>query len=118
MSQMNAESNAVLYKQLNDLDDQRERLIKASSTGRHEPSAMFDGLYDIEEIDDGGRLIERRERSADPAFVPVSELPASAKHRPFAPTGKKPGAPMAAAAHVRDDRPAVLRRRGTTLRAL
>lgn len=67
--------NAALYNALNDIDDRRERLIKASSTGRHEPASAFGGLYDVEDVDDGGRLIERTERGVEAAFIPVAELP-------------------------------------------
>lgn len=69
------ERNARLYAELNAIDDRREKFEKASSTCRHEPSSMYGGLYDIEEVDDGGRLIERSERGVMDAFVPVGELP-------------------------------------------
>jgi|GEM_PF-4474024 len=70
-----ADRNAALYDALNAIDDRREKLVKASSTCRHEPSSAYGGLYDVEEIDDGGRLIERVERGIDAPFVPVAELP-------------------------------------------
>ena len=71
-----AERNAADYRAMNDIDDRRERLIKADSTGRHEPSALYGGLYHVEEVDDGGRYLVRRERGTRDAFVPVAELPA------------------------------------------
>ena len=70
-----AESNAALYNALNDIDDRRERGLKAASTCRHEPSSAYGGLYDVEEVDDGGRLVERRERGVVAPFIPVAELP-------------------------------------------
>lgn len=63
-----------LTKLLDDADDRRERAEKASSTGRHEPTSIYDGLYTVDEIDDGGRIIMRVERGVEGVFVPVTEL--------------------------------------------
>jgi len=71
-----AERNAALYKMLNDIDDRRERFLRKLSAGPHEPCSAF-GHYDVEDVDDGGRLIERRERGIGMKFIPVTELPAS-----------------------------------------
>ena len=119
--------NALSYKQMNDIDDRRERIERAASTGRHEPSSAFGGLYDVEEVDDGGRLIERRERGVVDAFVPVAELPDSLRQSLEAGEDELPNAPldMAAKPFARlphemqivamrsrhADRPLVLRRR-------
>ena len=69
------DAKAALYGMLNDLDDRREKRLKASATGRHEPSSAYGGLYDVDEVDDGGRFVERRERSAKGVFVPTADLP-------------------------------------------
>ena len=113
----NNDSKLALYKALNEMDDRRERLVNASSTGRHEPSSMFGGLYSVEEIDDGGRIIERREPSA---FVAVSDLPNAAKFRDAAPTGRKrsDGQPAVAVSRTGTSPAVLIRRRGTTLPAL
>jgi hypothetical protein len=70
------ERNIALYKALNDLDDSRECYVRALSSGPHEACTAY-GHYDLEEVDDGGRLIERRERGIGKKFIPVSELPAT-----------------------------------------
>jgi len=111
-----AERNAALYAMLNAIDDRREKMLKASSTGRHEASSMYDGLYEADELDAGGDLVERRERGISGEFVPVHELPQKAKLHHAAPTGKKPVDAKAKRA-VRDDRPLVLVRRDGILRA-
>ncbi len=129
--------NAYIYNALNDIDDRRERIERASSTGRHEPSSAFGGLYHVEEVDDGGRLIERHERGIVDAFVSVADLPDTLRELvepgveelANAPLdiGKKPSERLPSEPQIeeirylamnRENRPAVILRRKTTLRAV
>jgi hypothetical protein len=79
-----SERNALLYKQLNDLDDSRDRRLKADATGKAEPTHLYAGLYRIDEVDDS--LVEIRERTG---FVAIDELPKSARISNIAPSKRR-----------------------------
>lgn len=101
-----AEIRATVASILNEMDDRRVRTEKALSTGRHEPASLYGGLYAVEEVDDN--LIERVERPIEDAFIPLNQLPASAKFRDPVPYGRSPATEAAVPAVAK---PAVIRRR-------
>lgn len=66
------------YRALAEMEKRREcREMPGFFQGRQEPRSDYDGLYTVDEVDDGGRLIGARTVDRK-AFVRVEDLPEDA----------------------------------------